>query len=89
MERSEFRPSFNGVIQLDFTLNQGTRNTFGNFSSCWNRRRFHTYHYSGLKMISDRNVLEITNERDGVFELNWETLEVKAIKGQAVIQSKR
>ena len=43
---------------------------------------------TGIKVIADRNVLEITNERGGVFELNLETLEVKAVKGQAVIQKR-
>jgi hypothetical protein len=41
---------------------------------------------SGLKLIADHNALEITNERGGLFELNLETLTVKTIKGQAVIQ---
>jgi hypothetical protein len=43
---------------------------------------------TGIKLIADRNVLEITNERGGVYELNLETLEVKTMKGQAVIQRK-
>jgi hypothetical protein len=41
-----------------------------------------------LKLIADRNALEITHERDGVFELNLDTLEVNTVKGQAVIQKK-
>jgi hypothetical protein len=43
---------------------------------------------TGVQVIADRNVLEITHERGGVFELNLETLEVKAVKGQAVIQKR-
>ena len=43
---------------------------------------------TGIQMIADRNVLEITNERGGVFELNLDTLEVKAVKGQVVIQKR-
>lgn len=41
---------------------------------------------SGVKFLEDRNALQITNEVDGIFELNLQTLEVKTIKGTMVIQ---
>ena len=43
---------------------------------------------TGLKLIADRNALEISNERGGLFELNLETLEVKTLKGRALISVK-
>jgi hypothetical protein len=43
---------------------------------------------TGMKLLPDRNVLEITNEAGGVFELNLETLAVKVLKGQAVLPAK-
>lgn len=43
---------------------------------------------SGIKLDTDQNVLEVTNEHGGVFELNLETLAVKVVKGQAVIRQK-
>jgi hypothetical protein len=41
-----------------------------------------------IKHVKERNVLEITNERNGVYELDLTTLEVKVIKGQAVVSMK-
>lgn len=38
-----------------------------------------------LKLDADRELLEITNERGYVYELDLKSLEVKTIKGQAVI----
>lgn len=43
---------------------------------------------TSLKLIADRNVLEITNEAGGLFELHLETLDVKTVKGKAVIPPK-
>lgn len=39
-----------------------------------------------LQVIPDRDVLEVTNERGWVYELDLKTFEVKTIKGQPVVR---
>jgi hypothetical protein len=39
---------------------------------------------TGIKLINEHKALEITNETGNVFELNLETLDVKAIQGRTL-----
>lgn len=43
---------------------------------------------SRMRLDNKRNILAITNEVGGVYSLNLKTLEVKTVKGQAVITKK-